>query len=145
MSERLRRNQAVIDEFRAHAGVVGGDFAGVPLLLLTTTGARSGQPRTMPVTYLPDGPRLVVFAANGGRERHPGWYHNLLAHRCARVEVGTDACDVTAAVAEGTDRERLWARQLLRTPYLDAFQERSGRRIPVVVLTPAQPGSRPAR
>jgi deazaflavin-dependent oxidoreductase (nitroreductase family) len=135
VSERQRRNQGVIEEFRSRGGVVGGDFAGVPLLLLTTTGARTGEPRTMPVTYLADGPRLVVFAANGGRENHPGWYHNLLAHAVAKVEVGTDAYGVTATQVTGTERERLWSQQLLRTPYFAGFQERAGREIPVVVLT----------
>ncbi|GGW74359.1 nitroreductase family deazaflavin-dependent oxidoreductase [Streptomyces galilaeus] len=135
MSERLQRNQKVIDEFRSAGGVVGGDFEGVPLLLLTTTGARSGEPRTMPMTYLRDGDRLVVFAANGGRENHPGWYHNVLASPAARVEVGTQTYDVTATVLEGTERDRLWAEQLERTPYFAGFQERAGRLIPVVGLT----------
>ncbi|MFE4605936.1 nitroreductase family deazaflavin-dependent oxidoreductase [Kitasatospora indigofera] len=135
MSERLQCNQLVIDEFRSAGGVVGGDFEGVPLLLLTTTGARSGQPRTMPMTYLRDGDRLVVFAANGGRESQPGWYHNLLADPAAGVEVGTEAYDVTATETDGEERERLWARQLEHTPYFAGFQERAGRRIPVVALT----------
>ncbi|TWF82949.1 nitroreductase family deazaflavin-dependent oxidoreductase [Kitasatospora viridis] len=136
MSERLQRNQLVIDEFRSAAGVVGGDFEGVPLLLLTTTGARSGEPRVMPMTYLADGERLVVFAANGGRPNHPGWYHNLLADPAARVEIGTEAFPVTATVLEGSERERLWAQQLVRTPYFEGFQERAGdRRIPIVALT----------
>ncbi|RKE21776.1 nitroreductase family deazaflavin-dependent oxidoreductase [Streptomyces sp. TLI_171] len=135
MSERLQRNQLVIDEFRSSAGVVGGDFAGVPLLLLTTTGARSGESRVMPVTYLEDGGRLVIFGANGGRANHPGWYHNLLADPAARVEVGAESFAVTASVAEGAEHDRLWARQLPHTPYFAGFQERAGRRIPVVVLT----------
>ncbi|MFJ6938986.1 nitroreductase family deazaflavin-dependent oxidoreductase [Streptomyces sp. NPDC101132] len=137
MSERLERNQRVIDEFRAKGGVVGGDFEGMPLLLLTTTGARSGEPRTSPMAYLRDGDRLVVFAANGGREHHPGWYHNLLAHPSAGVEVGKDSFTVTAAVADGAERERLWAAQLAVAPFLGDFQARSGRRVPVVTLTPA--------
>ena len=135
MSERLRRNQQVIDEFRSNGGVVGGDFAGVPLLLLTTTGARSGEPRTMPLTYLRDGSQLVVFAANGGRTNHPGRFHNLLADPSAHVEVGTDSYPVTAAVAEGPARDRLWSRQLPVTPYFAAFQDKAGRLIPVVTLT----------
>ncbi|MFC4033015.1 nitroreductase/quinone reductase family protein [Streptomyces polygonati] len=136
MSERLRRNQLVIDEFRSAGGVVGGDFEGTPLLLLTTTGARSGESRTMPMTYLEDGARLVVFAANGGRENHPGWYYNLLADPSAQVEVGTEAYAVTAAESEGAERERLWAEQLGRMPYLADFQRRAGqRRVPVIVLT----------
>lgn len=137
VSERLERNRLVIEEFRAAGGVVGGDFAGVPLLLLTTTGARSGEPRTMPMTYLRDGARLVVFGANGGRPRHPGWYHNLLADPTALVEVGTEAYRVTATVTEGAERERLWALQLPHTPYFEGFQERAGRPIPVVALTRA--------
>jgi deazaflavin-dependent oxidoreductase (nitroreductase family) len=142
MVDRSQRNQLVIDEFRSAGGVVGGDFEGVPLLLLTTTGARSGHSRTVPMTYLRDGERLVVFAANGGRESHPGWYHNLSADPAAGVEVGTEAFDVTATEIEGAERERLWARQLERTPYFAGFRERAGRRIPVVALTrtPGYPG-----
>ncbi|MEU6237127.1 nitroreductase/quinone reductase family protein [Kitasatospora sp. NPDC047058] len=136
-SERQQRNQLVINEFRSAGGVVGGDFDGVPLLLLTSTGARSGEPRTMPVTYLRDGARLVVFAANGGRPRHPDWYHNLLAEPTALVEVGAESYRVTATVTEGVERDRLWAQQLLRTPYFRTFQERAGRRIPVLALTRA--------
>jgi deazaflavin-dependent oxidoreductase (nitroreductase family) len=138
MSERLRRNQVVIDEFRSAGGVVGGDFAGVPLLLLTTTGARSGEPRTAPVTYLADGGRLAVFGANGGRAAHPAWYRNLLADPVARVEVGTEVYEATAAVAEGAERDRLWRLQLAAAPYFAGFQERAGDRlVPVVVLTRA--------
>lgn len=134
MSERLQRNQVVIDEFRSSAGVVGGDFAGTPLLLLTTTGARTGQAHTMPVTYLVDSDRLVVFAANGGRPNHPGWYHNLLAEPSASVEVGVDSYPVTAIEITGEDSERLWSRQLHHTPYFADFRQRAGRHIPVIAL-----------
>ncbi|MFB6616901.1 nitroreductase/quinone reductase family protein [Streptomyces sp. NPDC085524] len=133
--ERLQRNQLVIDEFRAAGGVVGGDFAGLPLLLLTTTGARSGESRTMPMAYLRDGERLVVFAANGGRENRPGWYYNLLADPSARVEVGTEAYGVTAVETDGAERERLWELQLKHTPFLADLQERAGRRVPVMALS----------
>ncbi|MFD9724188.1 nitroreductase/quinone reductase family protein [Streptomyces sp. NPDC059072] len=135
--ERLERNQLVIDEFRATGGKVGGDFAELPLLLLTTTGARTGERRTMPMAYLRDGERLVVFAANGGRENRPGWYHNLLADPSAHVEVGSEAYGVTAVETEGAERERLWALQVERTPFLAGFQERSGRTVPVIALVPA--------
>lgn len=134
MSERMQRNQPVIEEFRANRGVVGGSWEGVPLLILTTVGARSGEPRTTPLTYLPDGERLVVFGANGGRTQHPGWYHNLRADPSARVEIGDDAFAARAVEAEGAERERLWERQLLVTPYFAGFQEKAERRIPVVVL-----------
>ncbi|MDH6113976.1 deazaflavin-dependent oxidoreductase (nitroreductase family) [Kitasatospora sp. MAP12-15] len=136
MSERLQYNQSVIDEFRSAEGVVGGNFAGVPLLLLTTTGARSKEPRTMPMAYATDGDRLVVFAANGGRENHPGWYHNLVADPSALVEVGTETYRVTATVTEGAERERLVAQQVLRAPLFAQFQEQAApRQIPVVTLT----------
>ncbi|MGT2529327.1 nitroreductase/quinone reductase family protein [Streptomyces nojiriensis] len=116
---------------------MGGDFAGFSLLLLTTTGARSGERRTMPMAYLRDGERLVVFAANGGRENRPGWYYNLLADPSAHVEVGTEAYEVTAVETEGAERERLWELQVERTPFLAGFQERSGRTVPVIALAPA--------
>lgn len=135
MDERLRRNQLVIEEFRSAEGVVGGDYEGVPLLLLTTRGARSGEPRTMPLTYLTDGTRLVVFAANGGRRNHPGWYHNLLADPAPSVEVNTRTYQVTATEVEGDERDRLWAEQLKATPYFGHFQDTAGRRTPVVALT----------
>jgi deazaflavin-dependent oxidoreductase (nitroreductase family) len=139
MSERLLRNQRVIDEFRSAGGVVGGDFAGVPLLLLTITGSRTGASHTRPLTYLRDGTRLVVFAANGGRTGNPGWYHNLLADPVAHVEVGTEAFDVTAAEADGQDRDRLWTEQLKATPYFADFQRTAVRRIPVITLTRTTP------
>ena len=82
--------------------------------------------------------RPVVFAANCGRENHPGWYHNVLAGPAARVEVGTEAHEVTATVLEGVERDRLWAEQLQRTLYFAGFQERAGRLIPVVGLTRAE-------
>jgi deazaflavin-dependent oxidoreductase (nitroreductase family) len=136
MSERLRRNQLVIDEFRSAGGVVGGDYDGVPLLLLTTTGLRSGEPRIAPMTYLADGGRLVVFAANGGRPAHPAWYRNLAVEPAVRVEVGAESYAATAADAEGAERDRLWERQVAAAPYFAGFQERAGDRlIPVVVLS----------
>jgi deazaflavin-dependent oxidoreductase (nitroreductase family) len=135
VSDRLRQNQLVIDEFRSAGGVVGGNFEGLPLLLLTTTGARSGQPRTTPMIYLNDGTRLVVFAANGGTKNNPGWYHNLLANPLAQVEVGTEAYQVTSAEAESAERERLWAQRLTEAPELAELQKQAGRPIPVVALT----------
>ncbi|MFH8593064.1 nitroreductase family deazaflavin-dependent oxidoreductase [Streptomyces rimosus] len=130
-------NQRVIEEFRANGGRVGGESAGQPLLLLTTTGARSGLPRTTPALYLPDGPdRLAVFASNGGSPTAPAWYHNLTAHPLATVEVGTRTYRARAVEAAGEDRDRLWALQVAAHPQFAAFQERAGRRIPVMVLSP---------
>ncbi|HYB24700.1 MAG TPA: nitroreductase/quinone reductase family protein, partial [Solirubrobacteraceae bacterium] len=100
-------NAAVIEEFRAHGGRVGGMFEGAPLLLLTSTGAKSGQRRTTPVVYLPDDDRMVIFASKAGAPTHPAWYHNLLANPSATVEVGTETVTVRARVAEGEERDRL--------------------------------------
>ncbi|MET7902384.1 nitroreductase family deazaflavin-dependent oxidoreductase [Streptomyces sp. NPDC005355] len=135
-AEMRALNTKVIEEFRANEGAVGGQFEGIPLLLLTTTGARSGQPRISPLVYLADGDRLVVFAANGGSDSTPGWYHNLAADPAAEVEVevGTDRCAAAWHVAEGAERERLWAAQVAHSPYLADFQTATERQIPVVVL-----------
>jgi deazaflavin-dependent oxidoreductase (nitroreductase family) len=129
-------NSAIIEEFRTHGGKVGGPFEGAPLLLLTSVGARSGESRTTPVMYLPDGERMVIFASKAGAPTHPAWYHNLLANPSATVEVGTDKLDVRARVAEGEERERLYARQSALRPQFDDYQRKTTRQIPVVVLEP---------
>jgi deazaflavin-dependent oxidoreductase (nitroreductase family) len=134
VSERLERNRAIISEFRANSGLVGGQFEGTPLLLLTTVGARSGEPRTSPMTYLADGERWIVFAANGGRPVHPAWYHNLGADPHATVEVGDRRVAVTAAVLDGPERERYWAAQVERAPYFANFAQGTTREIPVIAL-----------
>ncbi len=94
-------NRAIIAEFRSNGGRVGGPFEGAPLLLLTSTGAKSGAQRTTPVVYLPDGERMVIFASKAGAPTHPGWYHNLLAHPAASVEVGTETVAVQASEVTG--------------------------------------------
>src|SRR5690348_14317356 len=102
-------NNQIITEFRANEGKVGGPFKGAPLLLLTTTGAKSGQPRTSPLMYLPDGERMLIFASKGGAPTNPDWYHNLMAHPQATVEVGTETFNVTATPVTGEERDRLYA------------------------------------
>lgn len=134
-TERVERNQLVIKQFRANGGVLGG--GGLPMLLLTTTGARTGRRLTSPMAYATDGDRLIVFAANGGRSANPDWYHNLRANPSAHVEVGTDAFDVTAEITEGAERDRLWSAQLRAAPFFADFQARAGRTIPVIALTRA--------
>ena len=94
-------NRQIIEEFRSNGGKVGGSFAGAPLLLLTTTGARSGIARTTPVMYLPDGERLIIFASKAGASTNPDWYHNLVAHPEATVEVGSETFKVTAVEVKG--------------------------------------------
>jgi len=130
-NEFNRRN---IEEFRANEGRLGGSFAGAPMLLLTTTGARSGKRYTNPLMYLPDGDRLVVFASKGGAPTHPDWYHNLLANPRAGVEVGTESRDVIAVMASGAERDELFTRQAELYPQFGEYQRGTTRQIPVVIL-----------
>ncbi|MFC5145213.1 nitroreductase/quinone reductase family protein [Streptomyces aureoversilis] len=130
-------NQRVIEEFRARAGRVGGDFEGVPLILLTTTGRRSGLPRTTPATYLRDGGDWVVFAANGGDGTDPAWCRNLRAHPVATVEHEGRTFPVEAVFTEAAERDRLYAAQVAISPQFADFEKRTDRVIPVVRLRPA--------
>jgi len=127
-------NQKIIEEFRSNAGKVGGPFEGAPILLLHTTGAKSGQERVNPLAYGTDGDRLVVFGSKGGAPNHPDWYHNLRANPQTRVEVGTDTFDVTARTAEGEERERLWSRQKQVMPGFADYEQKTARQIPVIIL-----------
>jgi deazaflavin-dependent oxidoreductase (nitroreductase family) len=127
-------NTKIIEEFRANEGRVGGGFAGAPMLLLHTTGARSGQERVNPLVYQADDGRLVVFASKGGAPTNPDWYHNLVAHPDVVVEVGGDTFAVRARVAAGEERERLFGRQKEVMPGFADYQARTSRQIPVVVL-----------
>jgi len=127
-------NRQIMEEFHANAGKVGGPFEGIPLLLLTTTGARSGQRRTTPVGYMPDGDRLAIFATRGGLPTNPSWYYNLVAHPEATVEVGTETFEVTAVVLTGEERDRLYARQVERAPVFAEYQAKTTRKIPVIAL-----------
>src|ERR1039457_4288651 len=137
MPERDRgsQNQQVIAEFRANGGVVGGYFAGIPLLLLTTTGAKSGRPHTTPLSYLADGGRCIVFAAAGGAPASPDWYHNLIANPSVTVEAGTEVFDATAAVTTGEERDALFERYAAAQPQLVRYQSRTTRQIPVAALS----------
>ena len=129
-------NADIIEEFRANAGKVGGPFEGAPMLLLHSTGARSGAERVNPVVYQRDGDRWVVFASKGGADTNPAWLHNLRANPEATIEVGTDTADVRARVAEGAERERLWTRQKELMPGFADYERKTSRQIPVVVLEP---------
>lgn len=129
-------NQSIIDEFRANDGKVGGPFEGAPMLLLTTTGAKSGQARTAPLVYLPDGDRYVVFASKAGAPTNPDWYHNLVANPSVSVEVGSDRTDADAVVLTGEERDQLFAKQAERMPGFKDYQDKTTRVIPVVALQP---------
>lgn len=130
-------NRQIIEEFRANQGRVGGMFGGGRLLLLTTTGARTGTRRTNPVAYLPDGTRRLVIASAGGAPRHPAWYHNLLAHPRVTVEDGVFSYEADAVPLAGVERDRLFARAA--DPGWAAYQAKNTRVLPVVALTPAGP------
>lgn len=127
-------NERIIEEFRTNQGIVGGPFAGAPMLLLATTGAKSGQPRTNPLVYLPDGDRFIIFASKGGAPNNPAWYHNLVAHPETTIEVGAETIPVTAAVISGEERDRLYATQASLRPAFADYQEKTARRIPVIAL-----------
>jgi len=129
-------NRAIIEEFRAHGGKVGGPFEGSPVLLLTTTGARSGELRTTPVVYLPDGERMVIFASKAGAPENPAWYHNLVANPTVTVEVGVQKLQARAVVTSGEERERLFARQAEVMPQFQEYARKTTREIPVVALEP---------
>ena len=131
-------NQRNIAEFRANGGKLGGGFSGAPVLLLTTTGAKSGRPYTTPLTYLADGDRLVVFASKAGAPTHPDWYHNLKAHPQVTVEVGTETRHLQAVVASGDERDALYDRQAQAYPQFAEYQQKTTRQIPVVILEPAR-------
>ncbi len=116
--------------------------SGMPVVMLTTTGAKSGKQRTLPVLGIPDGERIALIASNWGQHRHPGWYHNLRANPGASISVGGVSSDVLAYEAQGEERDRLWRRDLEMYPGRVGYERRaSNRRIPVIVLTPsvAQP------
>ncbi|MFJ6069783.1 nitroreductase/quinone reductase family protein [Streptomyces sp. NPDC093065] len=132
-------HQSVIDEFRANEGKVGGPFEGGDLLLLTTTGARSGASRTTPLGYVRHHDSLLVVGSNLGGPRHPGWYHNLLARPVVRVEVGTSSFEALAVPAEGARREELFAHVVRAAPGYGDYQARTTRHLPVVVLERAEP------
>jgi deazaflavin-dependent oxidoreductase (nitroreductase family) len=128
-------NKAIIDEFRANSGKVGGQFAGRTLLLLHTLGAKSNQERVNPVAYVADADRLVIIASKGGAPTNPNWYHNLLAHPLVTVEVGTEQYQVRAAVASEPERTRLYGKMVEVMPGFAEYQQKTTRVIPVITLT----------
>ncbi len=127
-------NTKIIEEFRANGGKVGGPFERSTLLLLTTTGAKSGKRRISPLVYLPDGDRYIIFASKAGLPTNPDWYHNLVAHPDVTIEVGTETFEARATVITGEERERLYARQIERSPAFGDYQAKTTRQIPVIAL-----------
>lgn len=129
-------NQQVMAEFRANGGKVA-QFGDADMVILHHTGAKSGQERQTPLVSRVDGDRVLIFASKAGAPDNPDWYHNLLANPRARIEIGTETRDVVARVAEGEERDRLWARQKQEMPGFAEYEAATTRQIPVVVLEPA--------
>jgi deazaflavin-dependent oxidoreductase (nitroreductase family) len=127
-------NTKIIEEFRANQGKVGGPFEGAPVLLLHTTGARSGLARVNPVMYLDlDGSRYV-FASKAGADTNPDWYRNLVANPAVTVEVGAETYGATAVAVAGEDRDRIYTEQAHRYPGFAEYQAKTSRVIPVVEI-----------
>jgi deazaflavin-dependent oxidoreductase (nitroreductase family) len=125
-----------VERYRATDGEEGYDWkGGTVILLLTTTGRRSGEERTTPLIYQPDGDRFVIVASKGGWEDHPGWYYNLTENPNVEVQVKGDRFKAQASTAEGEERERLWKLMAAAWPDYDEYQTKTERQIPVVVLT----------
>jgi deazaflavin-dependent oxidoreductase (nitroreductase family) len=128
-------NQAVMAEFRANAGKVGGYFEGANLLLLHTIGAKSGQARVNPLVYAKDGDRFVVAASKGGADTNPDWYYNLLANPTATIEVGTEQFEVRATiVTEEPQRSMLYAKMVAHRDGFAEYEQKTTRKIPAVLL-----------
>ena len=120
--------------YRLSGGRIGGRIVGGPVLLLTTIGRKSGKERTLPLLYLTDGNTIVLVASNGGVAKHPLWWLNLQAHPQARVQIRSRTLNMTATVAEGEERNRLWSRLVAMYPGYADYQKRTPREIPVVLL-----------
>lgn len=129
-------NSQLIDRFRSYAGWVGGNFDGIPLLILHTLGARTGKARENPLVFRRNGRSFVVFASAGGADRNPDWFANLLAHGRAVIEVGERLIEVTPRVATGKERDELWRDLVRAIPAFAQQQRATTRHIPVVVLEP---------
>lgn len=136
MSTERDMNQEIIEEFRANGGQVGGRFAGAPLLLLHHTGRRSGVERVNPMMYQQVGEAYAVFASKAGADDNPDWYHNLRANPKAIIEVGTETVPVRARVLDQSEREPIWRTQKTRYPGFQAYEDKTDRTIPVILLEP---------
>jgi deazaflavin-dependent oxidoreductase (nitroreductase family) len=129
------QNHAIIEEFRAHDGVVVGYFAGVPLVLVHHKGAKTGAERIAPLATQAVGPSWAVFASKGGADENPAWYHNLMANPETTIEVGAETLDVRAREADGAEYDRIWNKQKADLPQFAEYEKKTKREhIPVIVL-----------
>ena len=127
-------NQRVISEFRANQGKVGGMFEGMPVLLMTMKGAKTGRTLIRPVCYSRDGDAIVIIASYGGLPHNPPWYHNLVANPNVTVEVAAEKFKAKASVTSGKERQRLFDQMAKQMPFFTDYQKKTARQIPVLVL-----------
>ncbi len=127
-------NKMIMDDFRANGGKVGGDFTGVPMVIVHHAGAKSGTVRHTPLCYLPNGDDVVIFASMGGAPTNPAWYHNLIANPDTEIEVGTEIRPVRVREAKGAERDELFERQKKAMPPFADYEAATSRVIPVLVL-----------
>jgi deazaflavin-dependent oxidoreductase (nitroreductase family) len=136
MTDTSNFNQTIIDEFRANGGQVGGGFAGAPIVIITTKGAKSGQARVNPLVALPeDDGTLYIFASKGGAPSNPDWYYNIVAHPELEVEYGADKFQAIGTVLTGAKRDEIFDRQKKLMPGFADYEKGTSRIIPVVALT----------
>jgi deazaflavin-dependent oxidoreductase (nitroreductase family) len=134
-------NRRNIEEFRANHGRLGGPFEGAPVLLLHSTGARTGQERVNPMMYMAEGDRYLVFASASGADSNPAWYWNLVANPDATIEVGDDSVDVRAVELHGPERDAKYEKQAELYPGFAEYQRKTSRIIPVLALVPKRASS----
>jgi deazaflavin-dependent oxidoreductase (nitroreductase family) len=138
-AESLRAfNKAIVDEFRSNGGKVGGPFEGATLLLLTSTGAKSGQPRLAPLAYLTIDQKMIIVGSKAGSDTNPDWVHNLRATPRAHIEVGTDAYDVIARELPREERDAMYPKVVELAPGFGEYQIKTSRVIPLFELQPAE-------
>ncbi len=137
MTDMNAFNQQIIEEFRGNGGKVGGNFEGAPMLVLHSTGAKSGAERLNPMMYQKVGDNYAVFASKGGAPTNPDWFHNLVAHPQVEIEVGSKKINATAKVLAGEARNSIWESQKVAFPQFAEYETKTDRVIPVVLLEPA--------
>lgn len=130
-------NRGVVEEFRANGGKVGGPFEGGTLVLLHTTGAKSGRPRLSPLAYLEIDGKVLIVGSYAGAPTHPAWVHNLRAHPAAHIEIGTDAYDITARELPDAERDAAYPKIIEKAPVFAEYQSKTSRAIPLFELVRA--------
>ena len=130
-------NAQIIEEFRANDGKVGGMFAGAPLLILHTTGAKSGTPRVSPLMYQDLDGSYAIFASKAGAPSHPDWYYNVVANPGVSLELGTAKVAGTARVADAAERQPIWDHQKATYPQFAEYEAKTVREIPVIIVDPS--------